>query len=135
MDTRGYTGRVRKSATVYSNDLRSKSSLIALEAFIRPLISITPTVVFLEGRPGQVMKGIVEIKGGMDRELRLEPAHFDLQGKVVYTLEEIEPGKMYRVSFSNVAGLSGIAHGQLRLNTSYPEKPVVSIRIRCRFGS
>lgn len=135
IDTRGYTGRIHKSATVHTNDPKSKSRLISLEASIRPLISISPAVIFLEGQPGQVVKGSAEIRGEMDRELHLEPVQFDLKDKVVYTLEEVEPGKVYRVHFSNVPDLAGIAFGQLRLRTNYPEKPEVSIRIRCRFGS
>jgi len=134
VDTRGYSGRVHKSATVYSNDPRSKSRLITLEAFIRPLISIAPAVVYLEGKTGHIVKTSVEIKGKRGRELTLEPVHFDLQDKVVYTLEEIEPGIKYTVHFSNVQDLSGTSFGLLRLKTNYPEKPEVSIRIRCRFG-
>jgi len=135
VDTRGYSGRVHKSATVHSNDPRSKSRLITLEASIRPLISIAPAVVYLEGKAGQIVKTSVEIKGKKGRNLTLEPFHFDLQDKVVYTLEEIEPGTRYTVHFSNVQDLSGTSFGLLRLKTNYPEKPEVSIRIRCRFGS
>jgi hypothetical protein len=92
-------------------------------------------VIYLEGQQDQVVKGSVEIKGVKGRELNLEPSHFDLQNKVVYTIEDVEPGKRYIVHFSNVPGLSGIAYGNLRLKTNYPEKPEVSIRIRCKFGS
>ncbi|MDD5205517.1 MAG: hypothetical protein PHS17_08850 [Desulfobacterales bacterium] len=92
-------------------------------------------MIYLEGQQDQIVKGSVGIKGVKGRELRLEPSNFDLQNKVVYTIEEVEPGKRYIAHFSNVPGLSGIAYGQLRLKTNYPEKPEVSIRIRCRFGS
>jgi hypothetical protein len=89
----------------------------------------------LEGKAGEVVNRTAEIRAEKDSPLRLDPFHFDLGEKVTYSLEEVEPGKLYRAHFSNVPGLSGISYGQLRLKTNYPEKPEIRIRIRYNFGS
>ncbi len=135
VDTRGYSGRITKSATVHTNDPKARSRTIALEAYVRPLISITPATLFLEGREGEVVKGSVEIRAQKETPLRLEPLRFDLGEKVTYSLEEVEPGRLYRAHFSSAPGLSGTSYGQLRLRTNYPEKPGISIRIRYKIGS
>lgn len=134
VDTWRYSGRISKTATIHSNDPRARSRTIALEAYVRPLIRLKPTAVNLEGKAGEVVKGTVEIRTEKDSPLRLGPVHFDLQEKVTYTLEEVEQGRLYRVHFSSVPGLSGYSHGRLTLKTNYPERPEITIRVRCRFG-
>lgn len=133
VEAQGYTGKVSKSATVYTNEPQGNSHTITLEAFIRPLISIMPESLFLEGQTGQVVKGSVQIRAEAEKELHLEPVQFDLESKVVYSIEEVKPGKLFMLHFSNVPGLTGMIHGTLRLKTNYPEKPEVNVRIRCRF--
>ncbi len=136
LDTRGYSGRVSKSATIYTNDPKAKSRLISLEASIRSLITLSPATVFLHGQAGEVVKATVEVRAEKDAPpLRLEPSQFDLGEKVTYSLEEAETGKMYRVHLENAPGLSGVSYGQLVFKTNYPEKPVISILIRYQFGS
>lgn len=133
VDTRGYTGKVRKSAKVYVNNPQDRFHYISIEALVKPAVSVRPQAVFLEGRAGDVARQSVEIRAEKKRALRLEPSRFDLENKVTYTLEEVQPGVLYRVHFTNVPSPAGITHGFLTLKTNYPEKPEVSIRIRCKF--
>jgi hypothetical protein len=133
VETHGYSGRIAKAAQVYSNDPGEKVVNIALEATIQQLLSLTPSTIFLAGQSGQTAVGFVMIRAETDRPLHLQPVRFDLQDKVNYSLEEVEPGRLYRVQFSSVPGLSGIVAGNLSLKTNYPEKPEVTIRIRGKF--
>lgn len=133
LNTQGYSGKVSKSTQVHSNDPKDRVLDITLEATIRQLLSVAPASIFLEGRKDRTVTGSVVIRAGTDEPLRLEPAGFDLQDKIEYTVEEVEPGKVYRVHLSSLPGLSGIVTGTLSFRTGYPERPIVTIRIRCRF--
>ena len=133
VDTKGYSGKVTKSAKVYVNSLKDKLHYITVEAFIRPAITVSPGNVQLYGKPGQVVEQIVEIRAEKKRALRLDPIAFDLEQKVAYTLEEVQRGRLFRVHFTNRPGPPELYRGFLRLKTNYPEKPVVTIQIRGRF--
>jgi hypothetical protein len=133
VDTRGYTGKVTKSAKIYINNPRDKFHYISVEAFIRPAIVVSPENVQLYGKPGEVVEKIVEIRAEKKKALRLEPIAFDLEQKVTYTVEEVARGKHYRVHFKNRPGPPEIFVGFLKLKTNYPEKPEVTIRIRGKF--
>ncbi len=132
VETQGYSGKVVKSAQVYSNDPSDRVVNISLEGTVRQWISVTPPSIFIEGQKGQVAKGTVLIRGG-EKPLRLQQVSYDLQDRIIYTVEEVEPGKVYRLHFSSVPELSGIVTGTLILRTGYPEKPEVTIRIRGKF--
>jgi len=58
---------------------------------------------------------------------------FDLEGKVKYRLEEIEKGRRFKIHLTNIPGPKPVFSGFLSLKTNYPEKPVVTIKIRGRF--
>jgi len=48
---------------------------------------------------------------------------------VTYRIEEVEPGRIFRVHFTSIPGPSGNYRGILKLKTNYPEKPEITIRI------
>jgi len=133
VDTRGFKGKVRKAAKVYTNNPSERFHYISIEAFVKTAISVQPEQVFLDGKAGEVVERVVDIKAEKKEALRIEPADFDLEKKVTYTVEEVQPGRHFRIRLSNRPGPAGISHGFLRLKTNYPEKPELSIRIRCKF--
>lgn len=133
VETHGYSGKISKPAQVYSNDPRDRVIDITVEATIMQLLNITPPSVFLEAQKGQTVTASVVIRSETDKPLQLVPAGFDLQDKITYSVEEVEKGKVYRVHFSNAPGATGIVTGHLSFRTGYPEKPVVTIRIRGKF--
>jgi hypothetical protein len=74
----------------------------------------------------------VDIRAALDKPLKLEPLEFNLEAKVTYELQEMEPGRRFQVRFTSVPGPAEIFSGDLRLKTNYAEMPEVSIRIRGR---
>lgn len=133
MDTKGYRGKIRKSAKVYTNDSRDKFQYISIEAFIKSSISVSPESVHLEGAAGQALQSTVEIRAERKEPLRLEVSHFDLNEKVAYTIEEVQKGRVYEVHFTNLSKAKETYLGFLNLRTNYSEKPEISIRIRGKF--
>lgn len=132
VETHGYSGKVSKSAQVYSNDPNERVTDISLEGTVHQVISVMPSSIFLEGQKGKTAMGNVLIRGA-DKPLQLQQVSFDLQDRINYTIEEVEPGRVYRIHFTSTPNLSGIVTGTLVLKTGYPEKPEVVIRIRGRF--
>jgi len=133
VDTRGYQGKVTKNARVYTNDPKNPVTNLNLEVFVKIPILVSARYVRLEGLPGEKDTKAIEIKAQKEKALTLEPASFNLEAKATYRIEEIAPGKEYRVSFTNISELEETYLGFLRLKTNYPEKPEITIRIRGRF--
>lgn len=133
LSTRGYEGKVRKAARVYTNDPYNRTERITIEAFVRAPILVAPRSVFLQGRVTERVTKSVDIKGDPGKVLKIEPINFSLNHRVEYNIEELEPGKHYRVSFTSIPNVSNYYHGSLRLKTNYPEKPELYIFVRGRF--
>jgi len=74
----------------------------------------------------------VEIKAGLERPLTLTPHQFNLENQLTYTLEELEKGKRFRIVFQSIPGRPQTYQGYLKLKTNYPERPLITIRIRGR---
>jgi hypothetical protein len=133
LNTRGYEGKVRKSARVYTNDPNRQMETITIEAFVKTPILVSPRSVFLQGKVTERMTKSVDIKGDPAKTLKIEPIDFSLNHRVKYSIEELSPGKHYRVSFTSIPNVGNHYQGTLRLKTNYPEKPELLIFVRGRF--
>jgi hypothetical protein len=71
----------------------------------------------------------------MDKALTLEESQFSISEKVTYRIEELEPGRDYRIHFTTIPGMAGVGsyRGVLKLKTNYPEKPDVTIWITVQY--
>lgn len=136
VDTSGYGGRkILKTATVFSNDPDHRFEHLNMEAFVKSVIFVSMDVVHLEGRAGQVVTRIVEIRGEKEAPLRIHPVYFELAKRVAYQIEEVTPGKAYRVHFHNLSVQEQSYRGVLRLKTTYPEKPEILLWVVGNFRS
>lgn len=133
MNTKGYEGKIRKTAAVYTNDLRTASFTLEVRAFVNVPISLRPRYVRLYGSEDVLVTKSIEIIAGLDKPLTLEPGQFNLEGKLTYRIEEIVKGRKFNVYFTNIPGVARSYRGFLDLMTNYDEKPVLNIRISGRF--
>jgi len=131
--TKSYEGAHRWSAKVHTNDPKMKIIDLYVKAFVKVPIYLSPRYVNFNGREGQSLTRVVEIRAGRDEPLTLTPSQFNLEGKLTYTVEEIEKGRRFKIRFISIPGPPQIYHGFLNLETNYPEKPILNIRIRGRF--
>lgn len=122
-----------KRASIFTNDPRTKVETVAIKAFVKALIYISPRFVNLNGPASQTVVGIVSVSAGEERSLMLEESSFDLSSKVTYAIEEVETGRFYRIRFTSIPGPPGTFRGVLRLKTNYPERPQIAIPITARF--
>ena len=126
----GLSGAIQKSARVYTNDPSSSSELLAIKAFVKVPIKISPQQVNLTGDEGSIINRSVIITANEEKSLELEPLNFSFNEMVTYQLEVIEKGKKFKVNFKTLPEAEGTFKGSLILKTNYPEKPEIRIHIK-----
>lgn len=131
--TRSYEGGHRWSAKVNTNDPKWNAVILEVKAFVNVPISLSPRWVYLQGYADQIVTRWIDIRAGLDKPLTLTPSKFSLEGKVKYWVEEKEKGRRFRIRFSSIPGPAQNYNGWLTLETNYPEKPFIQIRIRGKF--
>jgi hypothetical protein len=127
-----YEGRVLKSARVYSND-PGGTAVFSLRAFVAAPIFISPRYVSFYGFEKEDPSVVVHIEAGLEKALNLEAGDFSLEGRVTYTIQEVEKGRTFKIMFQALPCSAGIFRGYLNLKTNYPEKPLLNIKIIGRF--
>lgn len=133
INTKGYEGKIRKKAKVYTNDPRSKFEVLRIEAFVKAVISVSPKRISLKGMADRKITKTVTVRAQEDKPLKLELSHFNLSNKVDYRIEEVEAGREFRIHFTSIPDNVGIYRGFLKLKTNYPERPEITIWIKGKF--
>ena len=129
VDTKGLLGPLRENVKVYTNDPGRPQVVLVVKAEVKPVITLSRRFVNFYGKEGERMAKEVEITAEMDKPLILKPIQFSLDGKLTYTLEQIEEGKKYKIRIENIPGPAQNFRGFLKLRTNYSEKPEVTIWI------
>lgn len=127
--TEGYSGEIKKTAKVYTDDPEREQIFLSVTARVMPAIILSRRYLHFEGTAGQKILKDVEITTQLEKPLVLEPDLFNLDGKMTYRLEEIEKGRKFRVLFETIPGPEMNYRGFLRLRTNYSEKPELTIWI------
>ena len=131
--TKNYEGFLFKSALVRTTDPAMPEFTLNLLAFVKTPISLFPPYVSFYEREKRMSSVTVVVEAGLEKPLTLSPGDFSLDGKVAYTLEEVEKGKRFEIRITDLPGPPDNYRGYLNLETNYPEKPVLNIRIIGRF--
>lgn len=127
LDTRGFEGKVKKTAIVYSNDPDEPRLVLALQGVVKTLVDVGPSssVVFRGAADQQVQK-VIELVGV--KPFRIQKVESTLDGKVAHEIEPLETGKGYRLKLDNLAKQGNYA-GAIKITTDLPKKPEIHIRI------
>lgn len=133
LNTTGYEGKVRKAARVYTNDPKTPQEILVIDALVKTPIMVSDKMVFLQGTTQETIIRSIDIKGELNKPLKLEPVDYTLDKKVKFNIEEVTKGKHYRVTFTSIPNVGNYYQGLLKLRTSYPEKPELVIRVRGKF--
>ncbi len=135
VDTSGYEGNLRKTAKVYTNDLSNQGETVTVSAFVKVPIALSSKLIYLHGKAAEAVGRTVEIKGELDKPLKIEPVEFNLTNKLTYKIDEVKAGKVYQVHFMTIPNTGDSFQGILKFKTNYPEKPEIAIYIRGRFSN
>jgi len=133
LNTTGYEGKVRKAARVYTNDPKTPQEILVIDALVKTPIMVSDKVVFLQGTTQETITRSIDIRGELNKPLKLEPVDYTLDKKVKFNIEEVTKGKLYRVTFTSIPNVGNYYQGLLKLRTSYPEKPELVIHVRGKF--
>jgi hypothetical protein len=132
LNTKGYEGKVRKGARVYTNEPGNRPGTLSVEVFVKTPILVSPRSVFIQGKATETLTRFVDITGDPAKPLKIEPLDFNLGHRLKYSIEEISPGKHYRINFTSIPNVADQYRGRLLLKTNYPEKPQLAIFVRGR---
>ena len=132
VNTRGYQGKIIKSARVYTNDPTKRMAVLTLSAVVKVPIYLSSRYVYFYGMEGQKQTRVVDIIAKDNKPLELTPEQYTLGKRVSYQLSELEKGRKFRLTFTSEGTAPGSFYGYLRLKTNYKEKPEISIPIRGR---
>ena len=127
LDTRGYEGKLKKTATVLSNDPREPRLILTLQGAVKTLVDVGPlrSVVF-RGPADQQIQKVIDLVGV--KPFRIQKVETTLEGKVAHELEPLETGNGYRLKLDNLAKQGSYA-GAIRITTDIAKKPEITIRI------
>ena len=132
LNTKGYEGRLRRGARVFTNDPVNRTETLTVQVFVRTPILVSPRSVFIQGKVTDAITRSVDITGDPDKPLEIEPVDFNLNHRLTYHIEEVSPGKHYRIDFTTIPSNADHYRGRLLLRTNYPERPELAIFIRGR---
>lgn len=134
MNTRGYQGKIRRSARVHTNAPGAQTLTVGLTGFVEVPIVVDPPHVLISGGKGEATTKTVDIIAALDRPLKIETVNCNLEEFVQYRIEEVEKDKRYRLHLITKPDAEGIFNGFLNLRTNYPERPMLYIRINGRMS-
>ncbi len=132
IDTEGREGKLHKSARVYTNDPLRGVQVIHVKAVVKSPIHLSTPYLYFQGLSDSRITRSVEIRAEEGGGLALDPVSFNLDETLTYELEELSPGRLFRVKLSTIPGVSGSYVGKLKLKTNHPRKPLLTINIRVK---
>jgi len=133
VNTKGYQGKVRKSARVKTNDPEKQTVLLVLKANVQVPIKVSSRYIQLYGKGDKEVIKTAKIVAKLEKPLTLTVMDFTLKNKLKYTIETVQKGKEYKIRFTSIPGLKENFRGILKLKTNYSEKPEISFVIHGRF--
>ena len=129
MRTKGYQGKMHKTARVMTNDPKNPQMIIGMKGMIWTPIQLKPRYVHLKGTVGDEIEQVLHIRGEKKEPLTLKLASVSIPTKVAVELKEVDKGRSYQLKVKNKVAGAVTYGGELKLTTNYPEKPELVIRI------
>jgi len=129
MRTKGYEGKMNKSARVTTNDPKNPQVTISMKGNIWTPIHLKPRYAQLKGVVGDEIQQVVHLQAEKETPLTVKLESISVPDKVTAALEETEKGRSYKLTVKNRVKEEATYGGHIKLSTNYPEKPEVVIRI------
>jgi hypothetical protein len=121
-------GAFEKKAIVWSNDQERRSVALYLKGEVKPHVSLEPGgYLSLWGVKGQVPREHLDVINNHKRPLKIMRIDNDLPDRVRWTLEEIRPGFVYRLTVEDISNGAGDYKGYLIISTDNPLKPELKV--------
>ena len=129
VDTKGYQGKIEKSATVYSNDPHQPEVKLIMKASVNVPIIIEPKGVMLGGSTEEEIKQTVVVKANQDALLKLDAGTNSLPDKIAYEVKTVKDGREYQIVVRNISKVVDDKYnGSITFKTNYQEQPEITIQ-------
>jgi hypothetical protein len=130
IDSGKVRGDFQKKAIIWSNDLQRMSMALYLEGEVIPHISLEPGgYLSLLGAKGKVPGEHLDMINNHKNPMKIIGVDSDLRDHIVWHLEEIKPGYIYRLEVGDISEKDGDYTGHLYVRTDNPLKPELVIII------
>jgi hypothetical protein len=130
IDSGKVRGDFQKKAIIWSNDLQRMSVALYLEGKVIPHISLDPGgYLSLGGAKGKVPEEHLDMINNHKNPIKIIGVDSDLRDHIVWHLEEIKPGYIYRLEVGDISEKDGDYTGHLYVRTDNPLKPELVIII------
>jgi hypothetical protein len=130
IDSGKVRGDFQKKAIIWSNDLQRMSMALYLEGEVIPHISLEPGgYLSLLGAKGKVPGEHLDMINNHKNPMKIIGVDSDLSGHIVWHLEEIKPGYVYRLGVEDISEKVGDYTGHLYVKTDNALKPELVIII------
>jgi hypothetical protein len=128
LNLKGYQGNVKKTATVFSNDLQQSRVTLTLQGTVKSLVEMRPSnTITFRGTASQLQEQTVTFEGTA-QPFHITKMESNLEGKIRYQMETVEEGKQYRLKISNEMKQGNYA-GYIKCSTDLSQKPLVVVRV------
>jgi hypothetical protein len=133
VNTRGFRGRVTKTARLTTNDPVQRSKKIYLSINVRSYIIVEPgSKIMLRGIVGEDIRRVVHIRPGDGQPLEITKVRTNLESLIDYKLNRKDDSNQYDLEVVSKVSAQKTASGFLTLHTNHPKKKVLKLSIHLR---
>ncbi len=106
--TRGYSGSIKKTAQIVSNDQTVKMYTVSLSGAINPVVRFEPDRPALEGLRGETLATTVKIIRNVPEDIKIVSVKGMPASRIVHELVETKPGEEYELKLALPGGEKGV---------------------------
>jgi hypothetical protein len=133
VNTKGFKGKITKSASVYTNEPDQKPSKIFLTLTVRQYIAVEPASrLILQGTVGDEVRKSVTIKAGDEQPFEITDVLNSLGSLIEYKLTRQEEGGHYQLEVIGKSTEKNSKSGYLSIITTHPHKKEFKIPVHLR---
>ena len=130
IDTNLVRGMFRKKTVVWSNDPVRTNVELYLMGEVKPHISLAPDdSLSLIGAKGEIPTRHIDIINNTKDPIKIIKIDNFLTDHIIWRLEEIKPGYVYRLEIEDISRVAGDYFGHLVVQTDHSEMPELIIMI------
>jgi hypothetical protein len=129
-----FSGKIRKRATIFSNDPQTKNVELVVSGEVKPYIFVEPrSFMYLLSTKEKSARESIRIRANEGEKFKILGAENSLSDKISYEVKEIKAGSEYEVIVENKLREVDRYTGNLNIKTDHPKRPVIPIRVSGEF--
>ena len=133
VNTKGFQGRITKTAQLTTNDPAQRSPRIYLSINVRNYIVVEPgPKILLRGVVGEDIRRVVRIRPYDDEPLEITKVQTNMESIIDYKLNRKDGSNQYNLEVVSKVSDQKTASGFLTLHTNHPKKKILKLSVHLR---